>query len=95
MQTDLQTQKAEARSWDRWEGRITDRPEETFWGNGYVHCVMIHGCAHVSVVHFKYEEFTICKLYFNKTVFKNTPPFEDHQLHLLYHSTSNLSKWLV
>ena len=29
--------------------------------------VMIHGCAHVSVVHFKYEEFTICKLYFNKT----------------------------
>ena len=38
MQTDLQTQKSEARSWDGWEGRITDSPEETFWGNGYVHC---------------------------------------------------------
>lgn len=37
MQTDLQTQKVEAGSWDGWEGRITDRPEETFWGNGYVH----------------------------------------------------------
>jgi hypothetical protein len=69
-------------------------PRKLSGGMGMFIVVMIHGCAHVSVVHFKYE-FTICKLYFNKTVFKNIPPFEDHQLHLLYHSTSNLSKWLV
>ena len=36
MQTNLQIKKAEAGGWEGEQGRMTEDPEKTFWGNGYM-----------------------------------------------------------
>lgn len=60
-----------------WRAGNTKEDKETFWGDGYVHCLHhgggFSGFIHVKtykIVYFKHVHFIICKLYLNKAIKK-------------------------